>query len=90
MRIDAFNKIGQLYQANSTNKITKSNNRQKLDKVEISQAGKDYQTAKAAVSAVSDIREDKVNAIKQSITSGTYNISGEDLADKLLADYTIK
>lgn len=87
MRIDAFNKISKLYQANSTNKIKKTNNVSNPDCVEISQIGKDFQIAKQAVIATPDIREDKVNAIKAKIASGTYNVSAEELADKLIDSY---
>ncbi len=87
MRIDTFHKVSQLYQADKTTKIKRSENKSFKDKVEISQAGKDYQTAKAAVAAAPDIREDKVEAIKQKIASGTYDVSGEKLADKLIDRY---
>ena len=49
MRIDAFNKVSQLYQAYSTKKFAKSSSTQPKDSVEISQAGTDYQLAKTAV-----------------------------------------
>ncbi len=55
--------------------------------MEISSIGKDIQTAKNAVKASSDIREGKVADIKKQIAAGTYNVSGESFADKLLAKY---
>ena len=58
MRIDAINRVSQLYQANSTKKVAKSNNAEKYDSVQISQMGKDYQVAKAAVAATPDVRTD--------------------------------
>jgi len=84
MRIDAFNQVTQLYKTNSTKKAYKTNTTQAADKVEISQLGKDYQIAKNAVAAAPDVREDKVNAIKQALASGTYNVSMEEVADKLI------
>ena len=57
MRIDTFHKVSQLYQADKTTKIKRSESKSFKDKVEISQAGKDYQTAKAAVAAAPDIRQ---------------------------------
>ena len=84
MRIDAFNQVTQLYKTNSTKKAYKTNTTQAADKVEISQMGKDYQIAKNAVAAAPDDREDKVNAIKQALASGTYNVSMEEVADKLI------
>lgn len=87
MRIDALNKVSKLYQANSTNKITKKNNVSNPDCVEISQIGKEYQIAKQAVAATPDVRLDKVNDIKERIASGTYNVSAKDLAEKLIDSY---
>ena len=84
MRIDAFNQVTQLYKTNSTKKTYKTSNAQAADKLEISQIGRDYQIAKNAVAAAPDVRADKVNAIKQQLASGTYNVSMEEVADKLI------
>ena len=84
MRIDAFNQVTQLYKTNSTKKTYKASATQAADKVEISQMGKDYQIAKSAVAAAPDVRAEKVNAIKQALASGTYNVSMEEVADKLI------
>ncbi len=85
MRIDAINRVSQLYQANSTKKVAKANNTVKFDSVQISQMGKDYQVAKAAVAATPDVRTDLVADIKTRMQNGTYDVSMEMLADKLLA-----
>lgn len=87
MRIDAFNKISQLYQANSTQKMTKTAAANNKDRVEISQMGKDYQIAKQAVAQTPDIRQDKVNELKQKLASGTYNVDAKELAEKLVDSY---
>lgn len=85
MRIDAVNRVSQLYQANSTKKVTKQKSAEKYDSVQISQTGRDYQVAKAAVATVPDVRMDRVNEIKSRLQNGTYDVSMEMLADKLLA-----
>lgn len=85
MRIDAINRVSQLYQTNSTKKVAKANDVAKYDSVQISQMGKDYQVAKAAVAATPDVRTDLVNDIKSRMENGTYDVSMEMLADKLLA-----
>jgi negative regulator of flagellin synthesis FlgM len=87
MRIDAINKVSQLYQANSTKKVANSSTVSNKDRVEISQTGKDFQVAKQAVAQAPDIREEKVNALKQSMASGTYNIGAQELADKMVESY---
>lgn len=86
MRIDAVNRVSQLYQANSTKKVAKQNRTEKYDSVQISQMGKDYQVAKAAVAATPDVRTDLVNDIKTRMQNGTYDVSMEMLADKLMTD----
>lgn len=87
MRIDAYNKISQVYQTNQVNKTTKTASTKSSDQVEISRTGKDYQVAKQAVANVEDIRTDKINDIKNRIASGTYDISMDEVANKLVDSY---
>ena len=92
MRIDAFQKVSSLYQANNITKAKQIERKSTYDQVEISQFGKDYQIAKQAISNTADIREDKVNQIKASMASGTYNVKLEELVDKMMEhimDFTI-
>ena len=87
MRIDAYNQISQIYSADSKIKTQKADKTADKDKVEISTFGKIYQTAKNAVNDVPDIREDKVADIKARIKNGSYDVSPESFADKLLEGY---
>lgn len=86
MRIEAYSQVQQLY---SSNKVSKPQATKKTgdvrDTVSFSSIGKDIQVAKQAVSAAPDIREDKVAALKAAIKNGTYDVSGEAFAEKLLA-----
>ncbi|MDO5381213.1 MAG: flagellar biosynthesis anti-sigma factor FlgM [Eubacteriales bacterium] len=85
MRIDAYNAVSQIYQANSVSKVkSTAKTSSASDKFEISDTAKTYQTAKSAVNAASDVRMDKVNDIKARMAAGTYNVSSEDVADKIL------
>ena len=88
MRIEAYTQIQQVF---SNSKVSKPQATKKTndirDTVSLSSIGKDIQVAKQAVNAASDIREDKVAALKAAIKDGTYNVSGEDFASKLLAKY---
>ncbi len=87
MRIDAFNKVSQLYQANSVKSTSKAKGGSFSDKLEISRVGKDYQVAKQIVAQTPDIREDKVKELKERIEAGTYEVSSEKLAQKLVEAY---
>lgn len=88
MRIDAYNQIAQVYGMNKSVGIQKAKGTGRLsDQLSISQAGRDFQVAKNAVSEASDIREDKVAQLKAMVDSGTYQVSPEDFASKLLEKY---
>lgn len=87
MRIEAYNKINSVYQTTKINKTKKTSAKGTYDQIEISQQGKDYQVARKAVAATSDVRMDRVNQIKAQMASGTYNVKMEDVADKLVDAY---
>lgn len=88
MRIEAYSQVQQIY---SNNKVSKPQATKKpgdvRDTVSFSSIGKDIQVAKQAVSAAPDVREDVVASLKAAINNGTYDVSGEAFADKLLAKY---
>ena len=87
MRIEAYNQVQQLYQAQKVNKTQKASSVHRADQVHISSIGKDIQTAKAAVKASPDVREDITAPIKASIQAGTYEVSTDSFAEKLLKRY---
>ena len=89
MRIDAYNQIAQLYGAQKAYNTQKTNKTASMgsDQLSISQTGYSYQTAKAAVSEASDVREDKVAELKAKIQNGTYSVNPDDFANKLLEKY---
>lgn len=87
MRIDAYNQISQIYQTSHKMKAQASGKVSEKDEVHISNLGRDYQIARQAVAQSSDIREDKVARIKASMEAGTYQVSGQSFAEKLLAKY---
>ncbi len=84
MRIDAYNAVSQVYRSNSTPVVKKAdNNKSFSDKLEISQTAKTFKTAKAAVDNAPDIRAE-VAQIKAQMEAGSYHISSEAVADKIL------
>ena len=56
----------------------------KRDVLSISNNGKDFQTALKAAKEAPDIRVDKVEEIKQKMQTDTYEVSGSDVADKVI------
>ncbi len=87
MRIESYIQVQQLYKANKPNKADNTKASNFSDKLQISMLGKDIQTAKQALAATSDIREDRIAALRTEIQNGTYEVSGESFADKLLEKY---
>jgi negative regulator of flagellin synthesis FlgM len=87
MRIDAYNRISQVYQTSNTKPVTKQNKTSKTDKIEISDFGQGLALAKQAVSEAPEVREEKVAELKAQISSGNYNISSEEIADKMIGQY---
>lgn len=88
MRIDGLNSVSQVYKANTAYRTQAAKQAYGADKFEISQTGKDMQTAKMAVSAAPDVRADLVADIKARFANGTYNVSAMDLANKLVDNYS--
>lgn len=88
MRIDAYNQIAQVYGTQNNVRTAKAQTAgEQRDQISISQAGRDYQVAKNAVSEASDIREDRISRIKAMIDAGTYSVDAGDFAGKLMQKY---
>ena len=87
MRIDAYAQVQQMYQTQKVNRAQKTGNVMKSDKVQISSLGRDIQTAKAAVAGSPDIREELTAPIKAKIDNGTYEVSNQTFAEKLMQKY---
>lgn len=87
MRIDAYNRVQQLYSKTSTTSLKKEKSRSFSDQLQISNTGKDIQTAKQAVAGAADVREDLVASIKERLDAGTYHVDVDDFADRLLERY---
>lgn len=90
MRIGTYNMINQVYGTKNTKKTGNLNSTSYAnfkDEVSFSSMGKDMQIAKAALADASDVRENLVKDIKTRIADGTYEVSDEDFANKLLEAY---
>lgn len=84
MRIEAYTQVQQIYNAHKTSKAQKASNVSFSDQLELSSMGKDMQVAKQAVQNSPDVREDLVAKYKAQIQDGTYQVSSESFADKLI------
>lgn len=87
MRIEAYTQVQKLYNTKKVAKTQPKNNVGQSDKLQISGFGRDIQIAKQAVTASQDVREDVTASIKSQIQAGTYDVSVESFADKLMKRY---
>lgn len=93
MRIGAYNQVAQVYGQTSVQKKYNTNQASfasTLDQVSFSTVGKDMQVAKNALNSVPDIRQDRVDDLKARIANGSYQVSAEAFADKLMAAFDEK
>ncbi len=57
--------------------------KRKKDVLSISTQAKDYQAAIKAVKETPDVRQDKVNEIQKKYESGTYDVKGREILEKV-------
>ena len=87
MRIEAYTQVQQLYNTKKVNKVEPKKNVSFSDKLQISGICKDIQTAKAAVAASADIREEVTAPLKAQVQAGSYEVSAESFGEKLFKKY---
>ena len=66
--------------------VDNSNEVAPSDRVELSPQARDIQRAREVAQGAPDVREDKVEAARRAVQSGTLNLHGKDLADKIVQD----
>ena len=86
MRVDAINHVSQLYKPANAKKTGNAGEIGKQDAYEISQSAKDYQVAKKAVAETPEVREDEVARLKEALASGSYNVSSQEIAEKMVSN----
>ena len=87
MRIEAYTQVQQHNKAKKATAAKYSTAARLTDQVQISSMGKDILSANAALPATPDIREDVTAPIKAKLNAGTYEVSAESFAEKLLQKY---
>lgn len=87
MRINAYTQVQQVYGTKKAANVKSKGNVNFSDQLQISSIGKDIQSVKQAVAGASDVREDVTAPIKAKIQAGTYEVSAENFADRLMQKY---
>jgi len=59
---------------------------QQSETVSISQAGQEIKQYTEAMAELPDIREERIAQIQAALKKGTYSVSSQDLADKLIQE----
>jgi len=77
-----FGEYGKVKKVNGTGRLKRIYGEK--DTMFISNQAKDYHLARKVINSIPDIREDKVRQLEEAYASGTYNVSGKDVADKLM------
>ncbi|MCP4148672.1 MAG: flagellar biosynthesis anti-sigma factor FlgM [bacterium] len=75
-----------LNRVKSTGKGKKAENFASEDKVEISSKALDLKAMQETAMKSPDVRTEKVNAIKLQVDEGSYSISGEKIAERLIEE----
>ncbi len=84
MKINPYIQVQQMYNNQKSAAGKKAETVSRKDGLVISNIGKEIQAAKQAVAAAPDIRTDITEPIRAAVNNGTYHVSGEKFADKLL------
>ena len=89
-KVGGIDKIYKTYSVNRKKEVKEvANVQNQKDEVNISQKAMDYSIVGKGlnmIKAMSDIREEKVNDIKDRMEKGIYSIKGKDVAEKLFTD----
>jgi len=91
LNINKTTQISILYKSNMPNKTVPNKSKPtkemavSKDELYISNEAKLFQFAYQAIKDTPDIREDKVERIKNGIDAGTYNVDSEKVAEKIMA-----
>ena len=79
-----INRVTELYNRNKRATERVKHISTPKDQIEISAKAKDFQVAMKAFKKLPDVREDKVAEIKEKIQNNNYNVSGKEIAHKII------
>ena len=90
MRIDAINRVYSTYSTQMAGAAKGIEKVKGKDEVDLSNVAKDFASIKKMLSDVPEVREDKVQDIKQKMENGTYDVSSKDVASKILSQFNYR
>ena len=90
MRINGVNRMHDVYRSQNVVSAKKANSVASKDEVKLSNTAKDFGSILKMLSDVPNVRQDKVDALKEQIKSGNYNVRCEEVAEKIMSKLDIK
>lgn len=75
---------GEQTKVSKTVKANKASLAQKPDEVILSSQAQEMGAIYQSIRSLPEVREDRVKELSSQIDSGTYNVSGQDIADKMI------
>ena len=90
MRIDAMSRVYDAYKVQGNVSSKKIEQSKSKDEVTFSSEAKDFATVTKLLSQVPDVRVDRVEALKTQMSSGTYSIDAEEVAEKIISKLDIR
>lgn len=89
MRIGNIQGVHRAYAA-QMQQPTQAIKKEKKDELKLSTEAKAYQQAYQLAKKVPDVREDKVEALKQRLASGQYTIDATQISEKIISQIDMK
>jgi negative regulator of flagellin synthesis FlgM len=84
------NKAMQIYNNKATGKVNNAKGVEvPKDELQLSNKAKEYQIAMKAFKNLPEVREELVNDLKNQMKQGSYNVTGEEIADKIIESVII-
>ena len=90
MRIDAMSRVYDAYKVQGSLPSKKIEHTQSKDEVTLSSEAKDFATLTKLLSKTPDVRTDRVEDLKNQISSGTYTVRAEEVAEKIISQLDIR
>lgn len=79
-------KAQKVTESGERDRIAASKREQQVDRIDISQRGKEIASIIASVNSLPDVREEKVQALKEAVNAGTYKVDPLKVAEKMLSE----
>lgn len=74
-----------IYNKTNVKNTSKTDQANKVkDELQLSDRARDFQVAMKAFKKLPEVREDLVKELKDKIQQGTYKVTGEEVADKII------